>query len=124
MLLCQEAYSRPITPFVAAIPLHSKSKLHKRRVQQHRHTKRRAHEHPQREDRCKSLDAPLPREEVVRADHHSRHDDAEDKGASEAAQDLGHLLEEVYLLGLLGCGTPLDVDLEEVAEEGLGHVEA
>ena len=71
-------------------------------------------------------DADLPEvgHEAGEHDHHGGGAEDEDEGALELCQDLGHLLEEGGVLGLLGGGAPAHVDADHMADDGLADVEA
>lgn len=69
-------------------------------------------------------DLPKVRHEMRQHDHHGGRREAEEQGPLELLQNLGHLLEEGGVLGLLGGGAPGHVDAEHVADDGLGDVQA
>lgn len=77
----------------------------------------------QRVDGDKVRDPPVAGEDKIAADHERGHDEAVEERAPEALGDLGDLFDEVAALDFFGCGAPLDIEFEEVAEESLGDVQ-
>ena len=77
----------------------------------------------QRNNGREVLDLPVGGSESTEVDHATNHEGDEDVHVLEGLEDTGHLLEEVGLLLLLGSGTPLHVDVEEVAQESHRDVE-
>lgn len=68
-------------------------------------------------------DPPRPRHRVVPGKDDAGADEAEQEGAFEATEETRHLFEEGDVLHFLGRGAPRHVDLEEVAQKRLGHVQ-
>lgn len=97
--------------------------LHQSGVEEHRKAEVRTDGHSHGEDGRKVANLPLDGEDVVPADDECDSQSCEDKRAREALDDLGDLLDEVAVLDFLGSGAPLDVNLEEMAEQSLGDVE-
>ena len=81
------------------------------------------HDHGERENGRECVNLPAPGEGEIARDHEARAAEAEDKGELEAAQDSQRFLAEIDLLGLLSCGAPRHIDLEEVREQGLREME-
>lgn len=69
-------------------------------------------------------DGVSPRCAHGKVDHHSRQGNANNPGVLETLNHLVETNEETAGSGLLGGGSPLDVDAEGVADESFGTVQA
>jgi hypothetical protein len=107
---------------------HSKSKLHQPWIQDQWEQEMKCHDERQRPDGGEALDLPVVGYHVTqrsnaRKDNHAcDHDQAEDEGELEAAEDGGDLVEEGRTRCFLGCGAPTHIDGQHVRGDGLEDV--
>lgn len=77
----------------------------------------------QRINRYKTRNPPLPRQRNRTRDHNSRTHGAENERPLKALEQAREFFEERSVFDFFRGGAPRHIDFEEVAEEGLRHVE-
>jgi len=82
-----------------------------------------AHTKRQWKDGDERVNTPERRRRNRQDNHANDRNSHEGKRPAEGAGDAGDFFEEGVVGGFFGGGTPLHVDGEEVAEEGLGDVQ-